>query len=140
VLHDYPLPKIDGLATARLVGDLMGETARPRLLAITATPDRLVERELLAGRMFDGIVSKLADMPNLATISAFVRSVPDHASGPAAEFELLLHEWADYDEAPERPVTEQVRRRPVSLSSKMAECRICPEVRARDAGHYVNLW
>ena len=33
VLMDYLMPEIDGLATARLIHDLMGKTTRPRLVA-----------------------------------------------------------------------------------------------------------
>jgi CheY-like chemotaxis protein len=40
VLVDYQLPEIDGLTVAKLADDFMG-AARPVMLALTATPDRL---------------------------------------------------------------------------------------------------
>jgi CheY-like chemotaxis protein len=40
-LVDYHLPEINGLATATLIRDFMGEAARPVLLALTAWPEGL---------------------------------------------------------------------------------------------------
>lgn len=107
-LIDYRLPEIDGLATARLIGDLMGEVGRPRLVALTATPECVIGRELLAGQAFDGIVAKSVDLPALlATVGRFLRSAPGSAARHAANLELLLGEWSEYDTVPHRPEPQQ---------------------------------
>ena len=64
-LLDYHLPKIDGLAAARLIGDLMAKEHRPILIARTATPDALAERETADNRAFDVIISKSCNMEAL---------------------------------------------------------------------------
>ena len=46
VLVDYRIPEIDGLALARVVGDTLGLFARPVLIALTASPQRIIDREL----------------------------------------------------------------------------------------------
>ena len=104
VLLDYQLPEIDGVATARLIHDLMGETARPRLVALTATPDSVIGRELLAEQAFDEIVSKSPDLPALlATVGRHLRSAPDRTVRQAAEFHLLMEELEQFDMALVRP-------------------------------------
>jgi CheY-like chemotaxis protein len=110
VLLDYQLPEIDGLAAARLIHDFMGEAARPRLVALTATPDSVIGRELLVGRAFDGVVAKSPDLPALlATVSIHLRSALNGAARQAAESDLLMKEWSEFDTAPERPAASQGR-------------------------------
>lgn len=110
VLLDYQLPEIDGLATARLIGDLMGRAARPCLIALTATPDSVIGRELLAERAFDEVVSKTVDLSKLlAIIDRHLRAAPDCTVRQAAEFDVLLQEWAGYDTPLGRPKAEPGR-------------------------------
>ena len=110
VLLDYQLPEIDGLATARLIHDFMGATARPRLVALTAMPDSVVGRELLAERAFDEVVSKSVDLPALlATVSHHLRAAPDGAMREAAESALLMEELARFDVPLDRPGALQGR-------------------------------
>lgn len=66
-LIDYHLPEIDGLASARLLRDLMTEEDRPKLIAITAAADSLGSREMSEG-VFDAIVSKSLELSALLTI------------------------------------------------------------------------
>ena len=116
VLLDYQLPEMDGLATARLVNDLMGEAARPRLVALTAMPDIVIGRELLAGKAFDGVVAKSADLPELlATVTHYLRSAPASAARRASESNLLLQDWAAYETAPGRPETRHGRTAPTRI-------------------------
>jgi CheY-like chemotaxis protein len=68
VLLDYQLPEIDGLTIARLVRGLMGEAARPRLIALTALTDIVIGRELMSGKAFDNVVAKSVDLPELLAI------------------------------------------------------------------------
>jgi CheY-like chemotaxis protein len=75
VLLDYQLPEIDGLTIARLVRGLMGEVARPRLIALTALTDIVIGRELMSGKVFDNVVSKSVDLPELlAILTRYLRS------------------------------------------------------------------
>ena len=104
VIMDYRLPEIDGLATARLIHDLMGETARPRLVALTAMPDDVNGRELLAERAFDEVVAKPVDLSELRSIvTRHLRSAPNDEARKAAELKLLMKEWEEFDAAPKRP-------------------------------------
>lgn len=63
-LIDYNLPEIDGLASARLVHDLMPDADRPKLIAVTAALDNLGSRDMLDGA-FDAIVPKPLDFAQL---------------------------------------------------------------------------
>ena len=72
-LLDYRLPKIDGFVAAQLMGDLLPMVQRPRLIALTASPELLRERDLNAPCGFDAIVPKTADMRHV--IAAIERSV-----------------------------------------------------------------
>jgi len=75
VLLDYQLPEIDGLTIARLVRGLMGEVARPRLIALTALTDIVIGRELVSGKAFDNILGKSVDLPELlAIVTRYLRS------------------------------------------------------------------
>ncbi len=75
VLLDYLLPEIDGLEIARMVRDRMGETARPRLVALTALPDIVIGRELVSGKAFDTVLGKSVDLPELlAIVTRYLRT------------------------------------------------------------------
>jgi two-component system sensor histidine kinase/response regulator len=103
VILGYKLPEIDGLAVARLVGDLMGEAARPRLVALAAFPEAVLARERLNGKAFDHIIAKRADLPKL--LSPLISTLPassDSVSQDAAQVDLFLTAWDDYETIPER--------------------------------------
>jgi two-component system sensor histidine kinase/response regulator len=101
VLIDYLLPEIDGLATARLIHDIMGCAARPRMVALTAKPDSLTEREMGPGEAFDEVVAKTAGMSCLlASVGRQLQTAPSRKARRAAEVELLLKDWSDYEDAP----------------------------------------
>jgi two-component system aerobic respiration control sensor histidine kinase ArcB len=68
VLLDYLLPDTSGLAIARLIHDKMDESARPRLIALTALPDIIVGQEMVSMKVFDDIVGKSFDLTGLAAI------------------------------------------------------------------------
>ncbi len=86
VLVDYKLPEIDGLATARLILDLMSEDVRPRILALTSAPDHLNSRQADTGNAFDEIVAKSSGLPALlAIVARHLRSAPNSATRRAAE-------------------------------------------------------
>ncbi len=115
VLMDYQLPEIDGLATARLIHDLMGEMARPRLVALTAMPDNVNGRELLTERAFDEVVAKPVDLSELrAVVTRHLRSAPNEEARKAAEFKLFMKEWEEFDAAPKRP--EPAQGKPAALA------------------------
>ena len=107
VLIDYMLPEIDGMATARLIRDIMGDTARPRMIALTVRPDSVLHREAASGSVFDGVVAKSANLPDLlATVDRYLLSTPDPATRHAAESELLLSDWVEYDSVHCRPAAQ----------------------------------
>jgi CheY-like chemotaxis protein len=56
VVIDYNLPEIDGMAVAWLVHEQMNQAVRPRLIALTATPNMLRGRLMTTGPLFDEIV------------------------------------------------------------------------------------
>jgi CheY-like chemotaxis protein len=72
-LLDYRLPKIDGFVAAQLMGDLLPVVQRPRLIALTGSPESLRERDLNAACGFDAIVPKTAAMHHV--LAAIERSV-----------------------------------------------------------------
>lgn len=105
VLLDYQLPEMDGLATANLVRDLMGQAARPCLIALTALPDCVLGRELLAGRAFDGVIGKSISVPELlATVTRYLRSAPSGAARRQAEIDLTMKEWGEFETMPDQRV------------------------------------
>ncbi len=58
VVIDYRIPHIDGLATGQLIFDLIPRAIRPRLVALTSTPERLVTQEAGQPSVFDEVVGK----------------------------------------------------------------------------------
>lgn len=58
VIVDYHMPEIDGLATGRLIYDLLDGANRPRLVALTSAPASLSERESGHLSVFDDIIPK----------------------------------------------------------------------------------
>ena len=94
-LVDYNLPEMDGLATGTLVLDLMQEHLRPRLIALTATPDLLHDKQLLPGSVFDEIVAKSSDLNGLmCTVDRHLRSSPNPATRRAAALTLPIEKAA----------------------------------------------
>lgn len=107
VIVDYRLPEIDGLAAAKLVGDLMGQTARPVLIALTATPEDLNKRETGTKSAFDAVLSKSNDLSALpGVIRAHLGSSADKPARQAAEAVALNQAWQDYETEPVRPEAE----------------------------------
>ena len=103
VLIDYQLPEIDGMATARLIHDLMGEAARPRMIALTVRPDTVQDREARSGGAFDGVIAKSANLPDLlAKVDQFLLAAADPGARHAAEAALTLQDWIEYDQAQSR--------------------------------------
>jgi two-component system, sensor histidine kinase and response regulator len=103
MLVDYKIPEIDGLATARIVRDFMGNAACPAIIALTASPGRLMELEAISGPTFDGIVAKPVRLTDL--LSGIVRcleAAPNQATRRQAEVALVQKNWADYDTEPVR--------------------------------------
>lgn len=84
-LVDYKLPEMDGLATGRLILDLLGEGVRPRMIALTSAPTHLIARMADTGSAFDEIVAKSAGLPALlSTVERHLRSSPRSATRRAA--------------------------------------------------------
>jgi CheY-like chemotaxis protein len=74
-LLDYRLPKIDGCVAAQLMSDLLPTLQQPRLIALTASPDLLRERDGQADS-FDAIVPKSSTMQHV--IAAIEHSLSMH--------------------------------------------------------------
>ena len=84
-LIDYQLPEIDGLASARLLHDLMNEEDRPRLIAVTAATESLSRRQQSDGA-FDAIIPKPLDLPALfAMVDSHLRASAAGQTTRAAE-------------------------------------------------------
>lgn len=98
VLVDHQLPEINGLAMARLIHDLMGEVARPALIALTGSPDHLANKEAVSGTAFDKIMSKSDGLDELvAAIRHHLDARPDATARQEAEDTLFLDAWIDCD-------------------------------------------
>ena len=77
VLFDYQIPEMDGLAASRLILGLMGESQRPRMIALTGRPEKLTARQSASGPSFDAVIPKTTDMTDLlATIERMLRLSP----------------------------------------------------------------
>jgi CheY-like chemotaxis protein len=86
VLIDYELAEVDGLATARLILDLMNDIVRPQIIALTATSGRLSEMQLKTGNAFDEIVEKSSDLSALLVVAdRQPRSAPNPTTRHAAK-------------------------------------------------------
>jgi len=82
---DYNLPEMDGLAVGTLTLDLMQEHLRPRLIALTATPARLNDKQMIAGSVFDEVVEKSSDLHGLiSAVDRHLKSSPNQATRGAA--------------------------------------------------------
>ena len=105
VLLDYQIPGIDGLGAARLMRDLSGgDAASPLLIAVTASPGHLTERDDLSSRVFDGVMTKPV------ALSALISGVEHHLAADrhrvlrrSAHSALLQQRWNEHVVAPERP-------------------------------------
>jgi two-component system sensor histidine kinase/response regulator len=60
---DYALPKLNGAAAARLVHDLLARADRPKLIALTASPDALRDKINGLASAFSEIVAKDSGIP-----------------------------------------------------------------------------
>jgi two-component system sensor histidine kinase/response regulator len=77
VLVDYSIPEIDGLAVARVVGDVLGPVARPVLIALTSSPERVTIRESGSKSAFDLILEKSCGLRNIIfSINHCIASAP----------------------------------------------------------------
>jgi CheY-like chemotaxis protein len=65
VITDYRMPEIDGLAAAKLMFELHSRSERPRLIAFTATPERLSARDGGPLTLFDEVVAKTRGIDGL---------------------------------------------------------------------------
>lgn len=97
-LIDYELPEINGFAMAKLIRDLMGMVARPVLIALTGSPDAVIDKEMALGSAFDAVVSKRAGAHEMiSTVRSHLDARPDAAARKGAELSLFLNGWTDYD-------------------------------------------
>lgn len=84
-LVDYQLPEMDGLATGRLILDLVSEDVRPRMIAFTSASSHLAGRVAGTGSAFDEVVAKSDGLPALlAAVERHLRSSPRAATRRAA--------------------------------------------------------
>jgi CheY-like chemotaxis protein len=103
VLVDYNIPEMDGFATARLLGDILGPTARPVLIALTATPERLTGREDGAASVFDLVLDKSCGLSSIIlAIKHCLAPAPDIAAKRAARDLLDDEAEEDYFIGPQR--------------------------------------
>lgn len=87
-LVDYHIPEVDGFASAKLLHELMDESALPRLVAVTVSAKELEARQGKEG-IFDVIVPKPYKLDEiLALVAREIRSAPSAARAAAAD-----HMW-----------------------------------------------
>ena len=72
---DYQMPELDGLAAAKVIYDQTSRKDRPRLIALTSTPEILMARDAQWRLVFDEIVPKNL---GFAAILATVRKCLDY--------------------------------------------------------------
>ena len=97
VLVDYNIPEMDGLALARVVGDFLGPIARPILIALTATPERIIAREGGAKSAFDLVLDKSCGPLTLVSrINHCLASAPDALIRQAAKEAIYDQAEEDY--------------------------------------------
>lgn len=85
-LIDYQLPEMDGLATGKLILNLVNEDVRPRMIAFTSAPSNLAGRLAGIDNAFDEVVAKSDGLPALlAALERHLRSSPRVATRRAAE-------------------------------------------------------
>jgi CheY-like chemotaxis protein len=112
-LLDYHLPEINGLATATLIRDFMGEAARPVLLALTAFPNDLTDTRKESETAFDGIIAKPIRLPDLiSAVEGCLNSASNRTTRQAGQDALLETNWAEYDAASDLPSMWNDRPRP----------------------------
>ena len=71
VIADYQMPQVDGVSAARLIFDIVARANRPRLIALTASPDLLNRQIEGQPDLFDEVVAKSTGMAGL--LAAFER-------------------------------------------------------------------
>lgn len=85
-LVDYQLPELDGLATGKLILNLVGEDFHPRMIAFTSAHSHLAGRLAGTDSAFDEVVPKSEGLPALlATVERHLLSSPRAATWRAAE-------------------------------------------------------
>jgi CheY-like chemotaxis protein len=84
-LVDYRIPEIDGLASAKLLHEMMDKDAMPKLVAITANSSELESRAGEDG-VFDAIIPKPLDLNTIANLVANeLKSAPAVLGAAAAD-------------------------------------------------------
>jgi len=85
VVVDFNMPKLDGLATAKVIYDLTARPTRPRIIALTSTPCSLVAQDRKWRLVLDEVVSKangapdfLAAVENCMDYRVHLRSEPSN--------------------------------------------------------------
>ncbi len=58
VVVDFQMPRLDGLAAAKVIYDSVGREVRPRIVALTSTPESIMAQDPAWTMVLDGIVSK----------------------------------------------------------------------------------
>ncbi len=78
---DYDLPRMNGVAAARLVHDLLAGRDRPSLIALTATPAAVRERQRMSLPLFDDIIPKSVGF--ISVVGAVKRCLQSGSPRPA---------------------------------------------------------
>ena len=85
-LIDYQLPEMNGLATGKLILNLVNEDNRTRMIAFTSAPSNLAGRLAGSDNAFDEVVAKSDGLPVLlAALERHLRSSPRAATRRVAE-------------------------------------------------------
>lgn len=86
-LMDYHLPEVDGYASAKLLGTMLPSAERPKLVALTADPRSLSERQA-SGTLFDAVLPKPFNPIALCELVERLLSDPEQEDAARASAEL----------------------------------------------------
>lgn len=90
VVVDFKMPKLDGLAAAKIIYDLLDRRIRPRIVALTSTPESLTGEDPRWHLVLDDVVSKASGIPAILTsIENCIDYKEIRAQKPLAVFDLL---------------------------------------------------
>jgi CheY-like chemotaxis protein len=89
VVVDFNMPKLDGLAAAKIIYDLIDRRTRPRIVALTSTPESLIAQDPRWHLVLDDIVSKTSGLPAiLSAIENCINYKAIRLEKPLAVFDL----------------------------------------------------
>ncbi len=89
VLMDLSMPEVNGMAAAKLIGEMTHEAVRPKIIALTSNVELLTSGAIDGAQFFDAVEQKpWKPQKLLKTLRRFHRSSPRRRRRPAMEDRL----------------------------------------------------